>query len=156
MSKTEISDKALIKNYLELKNMSRREFCNLIGVSKSFLDLDSGIGVDTLRVIISTPELDDFNLTAFLRRDAENMVKEKGQLSDTFANQRVLIDAVKKAAELKSTKGTISQEDAKALVKFIDVLVEMFLKLSEDYQEVYKSQQKLMSILEKEANIKKP
>ena len=144
----ELSDKALISAYLEKKNLGKAKFTRLIGVSKSYLDSDTGgVGVDTIRKIQNHEELQDFNLRAFLERDGENIMKDNWQYTEAVAGQSVLIDI---ATTLTAVE-TSMNADKKMRALFADVrkLMELFVKLSDDYREVFNSRQILLKALEK-------
>ena len=150
MPEEPISDKALIKRYLEEKGIRRLAFCNAVGFSRSFLDADGTITVENLRKIIHHPDFDDFNLEAFIEQ-REDMVKEKGQLSKAMASHSFIVDAVKKLTELRVAKDDVNQEDAKQLMTFLDQAIEKLSNLSEDYQNLFHEYQKLYKLLEKES-----
>ncbi|MEM7107813.1 MAG: hypothetical protein AAF519_06280 [Bacteroidota bacterium] len=150
MTEEPISDKALIKLYLEAKGVRRFTFCNAVGFSRSFLDADGTITVDNLRKIITHPDYDDFNLEAFIEQ-RQDMVREKGQLSPAMASHSFIVEAVKKLTELRMAKDTIAQEDAQQLLTFLEQAIGKLSSLSEDYQNLFHEYQKLYKTIEKES-----
>lgn len=142
MPEKNISDKALIRQYVELKKIRRQTFCRMIGLSRSFLDADSTITVENLRKIIFHPKFEDFNVDAFLHQE-QNMVKEKGQISKEIINQLGLVEAMELVTRLKALEDDIDQEDARNMVTLLGENVRQLARLSEEYQKLYHEYKKL-------------
>lgn len=148
----ELSDKALISAYLERRKLGKTHFTKLIEVSKSFLDSNTGISVDSLRKILNHADLKDFNLKAFLARDKENILKDNWQFTDVAIGHLLLVEVASKMAIIENKDQL--DPDINSLLHSIRELIKVFIQLSEDYREVYNSRQKLIKAFEIEGKIK--
>ena len=147
---SDLSDKGLIRTYIERKGDNRNAFCKKVGFSSSFLERSGGLTVANLRKIVLHPDFGDFNVTALLAQDSKNILKPKNQLSDKVKNHTFLVNAMQRVTEMQFSTKSANEEQVEELLQITEKLILELSELSEEHHHLHKEFNKLR----KDFNIK--
>lgn len=137
-----MTEKEKLLAYISYKGLSKRGFCDAVGLSPSFLDSGHSFGVDKLRVIKKV--YPDLSLTWIVLDEGE-MIENDDNQADTLssfvegnettslANQELIYSSMKRLAEIKNEISQRENREAEELHKMADGLLKELAGLSKQY-----------------------
>ena len=132
-----MTDKELIKLYLEKKGVRKHAFCVSVGFSKNFLDNGDTITMVNLRKIINHPDYQDFNLAAFINQDGDQIYRDPQLLSEEVVNHEFIYDITMEMAKLKEGKDDLSPKDIDRLFEMLATVIKKYSSVSQEYTKLY-------------------
>lgn len=134
-----MTEKEKLLAYIAHKGLSKRGFCDSVGVSSSFLESGSSFGIDKLREIKKV--YPDLSLTWMVMDVGEMIESDDNALTSFMAdndeistgNQELIYNGVKRLSELKSEIDLNSDSDKSELYRMADEYLKELAGLSKQY-----------------------